>query len=690
MKNLIHNITLFSFLFLGLLPLGQAQDEPYLQLLTEGHQKYNEENYLGAVLAYSGSIYQKGNNPEAYFWRGLAKWNLGRYLNAAYDLQSAINSGCADKGTAYFWMGDAYYKVEKYELAHAAFLLSLNYTCPYPDSARKFMSEIQQKYLNVSLSASEYVQKGHDLYSEENYQKAIENYNSAISKEAQNEEAYFWRAMAKWNVKNFHGAANDLNMAIRSGYRDKGVAYYWKGRAEYENEKYQEAVKDFNSAMENKYPQLVHLYLWRGYTHWNLNNYNQVVSDLTQAMKLDHPDKGDIYYWIADVQYKRRDFQAAIENYQKSLDLTCPYPDTAKQRIEEIYEQHIGGGIEIAWKNLPQQHTTTKQEFFDIKICVEADLDLATAFLYVNNEKSTISVGVNRLLAVGKNCSNPISKNIKLRKGINQIKLVLTDERGNSKTENRQILYKTNQLVQNKAKVWAVIVGVASYNHISSLRYSDDDAYQMFAFLKSPEGGALQDNQISILIDENATRANILKTMREKFSQAGANDLVLFYYSGHGAEGAFIPFDYDGSAGSKLSHSDIQAIFRSSKAKNKLCIADACHSGSLNRGARSASILEVTSNYYQALVDSEGGMALMMSSKAEETSIEFQGLRQGVFSHYLIRGLKGEADRNQDKIVTVEELYQFARKETQSYTNHKQNPELHGDFDRKMPVAAVR
>jgi hypothetical protein len=37
-------------------------------------------------------------------------------------------------------------------------------------------------------------------------------------------------------------------------------------------------------------------------------------------------------------------------------------------------------------------------------------------------------------------------------------------------------------------------------------------------------------------------------------------------------------------------------------------------------------------------------------------------LRQGVFSHFLIRGLKGEADTNSDKVVTVEELYDFVNK----------------------------
>ena len=614
---------------------------------------------------------------------------MKRYLNAAYDLQSAINSGYSDAGRAYYWMGDSYYKAQKYELAHGAFQLSLSKNCPYPESARKFMTEIEENYLKTNLSASEYLQQGHDLYNEEKYKEAIENYDLAISMQAQDEEAYFWRAMSKWNLKEYYGAGSDFKMAIHLDYKDIGSAYYWEGRAEYKNENFEEAIKSFSSALQNNYSHRDYAYLWRGYAHWNLNHYNQVVNDLNEAINLNHPDKGDIYYWMADVQYKSKDYQAALQNYQKSLDLDCPHEDTAQERIDEIYNKHVGGNIQISWEGLPSAGAKTDKEFFAFKACIKSDLDLKSGHLYVNDKKNNLNVRINSLLSTS-NCNTPVSTNIQLKRGINHLKLVINDERGNSKTENRTILYQPTQIVQSHAKVWAVIVGVASYNHISSLRYSDDDAYQMFAFLKSPEGGALADNQISILIDENATREKILKTMQNKFKQAGPDDLVLFYYSGHGAEGSFIPFDYDGSSGSRLSHSDVQEIFRSTKAKNKLCIADACHSGSLNRGERSASILEVTSNYYQALVDSQGGMALMMSSKAEETSIEYQGLRQGVFSHYLIKGLKGEADRNQDKIVTVEELYQFARKETQAYTSYRQNPELHGNFDRKMPVGAIR
>jgi len=236
-------------------------------------------------------------------------------------------------------------------------------------------------------------------------------------------------------------------------------------------------------------------------------------------------------------------------------------------------------------------------------------------------------------------------------------------------------------------KVYAVIVGIASYNHMPSLRYTDDDAYQMGIFLKSPAGGALPDDQIRLLIDDQATKGNIIKTMKEVFGKAGPNDLVMLYFSGHGLKGSFLPINYDGF-NNKLAHEEINRIMGSSNAKYKLCIADACHSGSLF-AARSTSELSVLETYYKTLGQSEAGTALLMSSKSDETSLESSGLRQGVFSHYLIRGLKGEADKNTNGIVSISELYNFINHGVKDYTGNRQSPIIKGDYDPNMTVAVT-
>ncbi len=260
--------------------------------------------------------------------------------------------------------------------------------------------------------------------------------------------------------------------------------------------------------------------------------------------------------------------------------------------------------------------------------------------------------------------------------------------------DSREVIPADPIMVEaNKSvKIWAVIVGVGRYTSMPSLKFTDDDAFRVYSFLKSPEGGALPDNQIAILVDESATRENILKTMRQYFLKADANDVVMLYFSGHGLEGCFLPVDYDGY-NNKLRHEEVKQIFNASKAKHKLCIADACHSGSLNYGdglAAKGPAPVTLQRYYQAFEEADGGIALLMSSKAEELSLEDHGLRQGVFTYYVLRGLKGAADNNGDYLVTIKELYGYVYSKVREYTANVQTPVLTGDFDDAMPVAFRR
>ncbi len=239
-----------------------------------------------------------------------------------------------------------------------------------------------------------------------------------------------------------------------------------------------------------------------------------------------------------------------------------------------------------------------------------------------------------------------------------------------------------------EVKVWAVVVGCAYYQHMKTLRYTDDDAYQFYAFLKSIEGGALSDDQVKVLIDENATHDNILAAMRDTYRQADENDVIMFYFSGHGLPGAFLPVDYDGEE-QALNHDEVHEALQSSRSKHKLVIADACHSGSL--AARSGSTNDqMLVDYYSALDNARSSTALMMSSKGEEISMEDGGLRSGVFSHYLIRGMKGEADANHDRIVSIQELFAYVHREVRGYTGNIQTPTLTGSYDEQMPISVIR
>ena len=238
-------------------------------------------------------------------------------------------------------------------------------------------------------------------------------------------------------------------------------------------------------------------------------------------------------------------------------------------------------------------------------------------------------------------------------------------------------------------RIFAVIVGVAAYRYMPTLKFTDDDAYRFYSFLKSPEGGALGDNQIALLIDDDATAGKIERAMRQLYSNADANDVIIFYYSGHGLPGTFLPVDYDG-VNNRLNHQEIVDLLNLSSAKHKLVLADACHSGSLpSTGIRSPNVDESLNTFYQAFEKADSGVALFLSSRENEYSLEDSGLRAGIFSYFLVRGLKGEADSDRNSLITITELSAYVTAAVEQYTGRVQHPILKGNFDSHMPVAVI-
>lgn len=254
----------------------------------------------------------------------------------------------------------------------------------------------------------------------------------------------------------------------------------------------------------------------------------------------------------------------------------------------------------------------------------------------------------------------------------------------------QEALHNADEDAERSMKVWAIVVGVTEYPTMPKLQYSDDDAMNVASFLRSPEGGALPDSQLIVLLNGEATYNNIIESISSLFEKADDDDLVIFYFAGHGLEGFFLPADYDGTKNA-LAHGVVNSLLLDSKAKYKLCLADACHSGSLLNlvASRSTSAEQTVRKYYRAFKDIRRGVSLIMSSKSEEYSLESNGLKQGLFSHFMVRGMRGEADSDQNKIVTITELYNYLQKNVSEFSAGFQNPMMSGNFDPNMPVSVV-
>lgn len=237
---------------------------------------------------------------------------------------------------------------------------------------------------------------------------------------------------------------------------------------------------------------------------------------------------------------------------------------------------------------------------------------------------------------------------------------------------------------------YAIIVGVADYENFSrnngDLRYATNDATKFYQFLMSREGGSVSKDNICLLLNKDASKKNIISKAKNLFSKAKSNDRVIFYYSGHGWKECFMPYDATRDGKKVLYFKDVKKIFRYAKCSTKLLFADACFAGTMKESIIKKQQKSKKNN------KEEVNIAVMMSCKGDETSLEMGSLKQGVFTYYLIKGLEGEANRDGNKYITIQELFYYIYQKVKDKTtngNNKQTPELFGSFDLRLIVANV-
>jgi hypothetical protein len=264
------------------------------------------------------------------------------------------------------------------------------------------------------------------------------------------------------------------------------------------------------------------------------------------------------------------------------------------------------------------------------------------------------------------------------------------------RSRNANSYNETTESLLPTSEIWAVAIGIAAYDNpsIPSLKYPDNDAFSIYSFWKSPLGGSLDDDHSQVLVDDGATKAMIMHSMRSTFYKAKEQDLAIFFFSGHGLKGSFLPSDYDGDD-IRLYHNEVSKVLSECRAKHKLVIADACHSGSYvaGKGVTGKPTKALAQTFYDELGKSDAGVAYLLSSQADEESLEVSTLRNSVFTYFVVKGLKGEANANNDNIITIQELFDYVYLNVTSYANKLgkiQTPLIKGDYDPNMPVAVVR
>jgi hypothetical protein len=195
-------------------------------------------------------------------------------------------------------------------------------------------------------------------------------------------------------------------------------------------------------------------------------------------------------------------------------------------------------------------------------------------------------------------------------------------------------------------RVFALMVGISDYSGFAgNLPYTADDARNL-AQTMTQQGVLAQGSEI--LTDSQATRAAVRAAFQRVSSQAGPNDLFLFFFSGHGSQSEESGLSPEPDRrdetivlrDGEITDDEVAQWFASVNARVSIIALDSCFSGGFARD----------------VVNRPGVMGLFSSEEDLTSSVADKFQAGGYLSHFLRTGFGGEADGDGDLAITAGEL----------------------------------
>jgi len=283
-----------------------------------------------------------------------------------------------------------------------------------------------------------------------------------------------------------------------------------------------------------------------------------------------------------------------------------------------------------------------------------------------------------------------------------QVKIIARDKHGN-KSETTVQLVRTTVVIEEdkfdfldprkiKAKTnenaVALIIGVEEYKNTVAALFASKDAETFYDFARLTLG--IPSNNIKLLTNNEAQRNDTLialETWLPKKIIDNQTELYVFY-AGHGLtseDGSdlyLLPFDGVPEILEKttLLRNDIIDIISNLNPKRVTMFFDTCYSGATRTeevmiAARPIAIVPLEQ-------DVPSNFNIFSASSGRETAKVLKEAEHGLFSYYMMKGLEGDADSNNDQTITNGELLAFIKKNVSRQAD--QTPQLNGNPDQVL------
>ncbi|MDJ0984528.1 MAG: caspase family protein [Desulfobacterales bacterium] len=373
------------------------------------------------------------------------------------------------------------------------------------------------------------------------------------------------------------------------------------------------------------------------------------------------------------------------------------------QREKELMSK-IGEGAKVPpFVILTGPEDGRKLEVDSVRIrgAVEDDRGIMNLEILVNGQPVATD-GVRGLITVSGDAPrrSNFDQAVPLNHGENRIKVRVTDTDG-LVTEKVVSVHYT----PSRRNVWAVVVGINDYPQLPKLKYAVNDARAFKRLLV--EKNLVPAENITVLLNKQATLRKLRSALGTGLKGAAdSDDMVIIFFAGHGAterdamsldgdglEKYILTYDTDPSDlfSTALPMRDLALIFNRIRSERLIFIADACYSGA--SGGRTVSITGMRANIADTFLDRVAagrGKVIITASAANEVSVERDELQHGVFTYYLLEGLKGPADTDGDGLVTVDEAYRYVSDRVPRATGQEQHPVKKGTVEGSLILSITR
>ena len=219
----------------------------------------------------------------------------------------------------------------------------------------------------------------------------------------------------------------------------------------------------------------------------------------------------------------------------------------------------------------------------------------------------------------------------------------------------------------------AVIIGVERYGALASARFAARDAQLFRRYATSVFGVTDDRNHVYLRTDADATGNEFRKLFGDDgwlARRVKPTSDVYVYFSGHGAPDVksrtpyLLPTDADAAYAKETGYA-LNLLYQQLArldARSVTVFLDACFtgatrtSGTLFTGARPI----VISVEHPALL--KDNFAVIAASGSDQIASDYPAKRHGLFTYYALLGLRGDADADSDRTITVGELEQYLTK----------------------------